>query len=56
MYQRIFTKGVTHANRHHRRPRGNPCEAIERPKTVPGHARGMNGDEIQKLGSWTTAR
>src|SRR5687767_3886275 len=27
----------------------NPCEAIERPKTVPGHARGMNGDEIQKL-------
>jgi site-specific recombinase XerD len=28
---------------------GNPCEAIERPKTVPGHARGMTADEIQRL-------
>jgi integrase/recombinase XerC len=27
----------------------NPCEAIERPKTVAGHARGMTAEEIQKL-------
>src|SRR5688572_17914998 len=27
----------------------NPCEAIERPKTVPGHAKGLTADEIQKL-------
>jgi site-specific recombinase XerD len=27
----------------------NPCEMIERPKTVPGHARGMTAEEIQKL-------
>jgi site-specific recombinase XerD len=27
----------------------NPCEAIERPKTVASHARGMTAEEIQKL-------
>jgi integrase/recombinase XerC len=28
---------------------GNPCEAIERPKTIPGHAKGLTADEIQRL-------
>jgi integrase/recombinase XerC len=27
----------------------NPCETIERPKTIAGQARGMTADEIQKL-------
>jgi site-specific recombinase XerC len=27
----------------------NPCEAIERPKTIAGQARGMTAEEIQKL-------
>jgi integrase/recombinase XerC len=27
----------------------NPCEAIERPKSVPSHAKGLTADEIQKL-------
>jgi len=28
---------------------GNPCEALERPKTVPGVPKGMTADDIQKL-------
>ncbi len=28
---------------------GNPCEALERPKTVPGVPKGMSADDIQKL-------
>src|SRR5947199_4397863 len=27
----------------------NPCEALERPRTVPGLPKGMAGDQIQKL-------
>jgi integrase/recombinase XerC len=27
----------------------NPCEALERPKTVPGVAKGMSAEQIQKL-------
>src|SRR6266513_4855566 len=27
----------------------NPCEAIERPKTVPGQPRGLSADDIRKL-------
>jgi site-specific recombinase XerD len=27
----------------------NPCEAIERPKTIPGHAKGLTAEEIQRL-------
>jgi site-specific recombinase XerD len=27
----------------------NPCEAIERPKTVPGQPRGLSADDIKKL-------
>src|SRR5918997_7070699 len=27
----------------------NPCEAIERPKTIPGHAKGLTAEVIQKL-------
>ena len=27
----------------------NPCEAIERPKTVPGQPRGLTADDIRKL-------
>jgi integrase/recombinase XerC len=27
----------------------NPCEAIERPKTIPGHAKGLTAEEIQQL-------
>jgi site-specific recombinase XerD len=28
---------------------GNPCEAIERPQTIPGHAKGLTAEEIQRL-------
>src|SRR6266540_1254572 len=28
---------------------GNPCEAIERPKTAPGVPRGLTADDIQRL-------
>src|SRR5215208_6328324 len=28
---------------------GNPCEAIERPKTIPGHAKGLTAEAIQRL-------
>src|SRR5712692_1047056 len=28
---------------------GNPCEALERPKTIPGVPKGMSADQIQKL-------
>src|SRR5689334_1499283 len=27
----------------------NPCEALERPKTVPGVPKGMSADQIQQL-------
>src|SRR5437868_4138557 len=32
----------------------NPCEALERPRTVPGVPKGMSADQIQKLLSVVT--